>query len=183
MRVISGSARGLKLKAPEGMNTRPTTDRIKESLFNIIAAELYDICFADLFAGSGAIGIEALSRGAKKAYFSDSNRKSAEIIKDNLSRARLADKAEVFCCDYSQALSRIKANDDKIDIAFLDPPYNKGLAVRALEEIVRLELLSDDGFIIVEQAAEEPAIDVAGLKTTRVKDYKTTKMTYLCKEI
>ena len=183
MRVISGTARGLKLKAPEGMNTRPTTDRIKESLFNIIAPDLYDICFADLFAGSGAIGIEALSRGARKAYFSDTSRESIGVINDNLSRARLGDRAAVMCCDCIRALERIRADGEKIDIAFLDPPYNKGLAVTVLESIVRLDLLADDGYIIVEQAAQEAAINVAGLKTTRVKDYKTTKMTYLCKEI
>ena len=182
MRVISGTARGLKLKAPEGLNTRPTTDRIKESLFNIIAADLYDICFVDLFSGSGSIGIEALSRGAHKAYFCDNNAKSIAVIKDNIKRAHLEDKAVVMQCGFLQALVRIKAAGDKIDIAFLDPPYNTVLAVQALEHIVSLDLLNDDGYIIVEQAAQEPAIEVSGLMTARVKDYKTTKMTYLIKQ-
>ena len=182
MRVISGTARGLKLKAPEGMNTRPTTDRIKESLFNIIAPDLYDICFLDLFSGSGSMGIEALSRGAAKAYFSDNNRKSISVINDNISRAHLSDKAVVMQCDFLQALQRIKAAGDKIDIAFLDPPYNTDLAVRAMESIVRLDLLSDGGYIIAEQAQGEPDIDIDGLAVTRVKDYKTTKMTFLSKK-
>lgn len=182
MRVISGTARGLKLKAPDGLNTRPTTDRIKESLFNIIAAGLYDICFVDLFSGSGSIGIEALSRGARKAYFCDNNAKSIAVINDNIGRARLADKAVVMQCGYLQALERIRAAGDKIDIAFLDPPYNTGLVRGALEAIVRLDLLADDGFIIAEQAASEPELNINGLVVTRVKDYKTTKMTYLAKE-
>ncbi len=179
MRVISGTARGLKLKAPEGMNTRPTTDRIKESLFNIIAADLYDICFLDLFSGSGSIGIEALSRGAKKAYFCDNNAKSIAVIKDNIKRAHVDDRAVVMHCGFLQALEQIKTAGDKIDIAFLDPPYNTELAVKALENIVRLGLLNDDGYIIAEQAADEPELNIDGLAVKRVKDYKTTKMTYL----
>ncbi|MBQ6554015.1 MAG: 16S rRNA (guanine(966)-N(2))-methyltransferase RsmD [Firmicutes bacterium] len=179
MRVISGSARGLKLKAPDGLNTRPTTDRIKESLFNIIAADLFDICFLDLFGGSGGIGIEALSRGARKAYFADSSRKSIDIINDNLKRARLDDKAVVLNCDFRQALSRIKAEGEKFDIIFLDPPYNTTLAADAARLITELGLLADDGYIIAEQAADEPELLIDGLKVLRVKDYKTTKMTFL----
>ena len=140
MRVISGSARGLKLKAPEGLNTRPTTDRIKESLFNIIAADLYDICFLDLFGGSGGIGIEALSRGARKAYFADSSRKSIDIINDNLKRARLDSKAVVMNCDFRQALNRIKAEGEKFDIVFLDPPYNTTLAADAAGSEFRTDI-------------------------------------------
>lgn len=179
MRVISGSARGLKLKAPEGLNTRPTTDRIKESLFNIIAADLYDICFLDLFGGSGGIGIEALSRGARKAYFADSSRKSIDIINDNLKRARLDSKAVVMNCDFRQALNRIKAEGEKFDIVFLDPPYNTTLAADAAGLITELGLLAEDGYIIAEQAADEPELKIDGLRVLRVKDYKTTKMTFL----
>ncbi len=179
MRVISGSARGLKLKAPEGMNTRPTTDRIKESLFNIIAADLYDICFLDLFGGSGGIGIEALSRGARKAYFADSSRKSIEIINDNLKRARLVDRAVVLNCDFRQALNRIKAMGDRFDIVFLDPPYNTTLAADAAKLIAQLGLMNENGYIIAEQAADEPLLEIEGYELLRVKDYKTTKMTFL----
>ncbi len=183
MRVISGSARGLKLKAPDGLHTRPTTDRIKESLFNIIAAELYDIYFLDLFGGSGAIGIEALSRGAKKAYIADNNRQSIQVIKENLKKARFDDRAVVFGCDYAQALERIKNEGVRFDIIFLDPPYGKGLAAAAMQKIVGLGLLASDGFIIAEQAAEEPDIVVKGLEIFRVKDYKTTKMTFFRSDI
>lgn len=182
MRVISGSARGLKLKAPEGMDTRPTTDRIKESLFNIIAPDLYDAVFLDLFGGSGAIGIEALSRGAKKAYIADNSRKSIAVINDNLKRARLEDKAVVMQCDFMQALDRIKALGESFDIIFLDPPYNTDMAAMAINKIAQSALLKDDGYIIAEQAANEPEINADGLKITRIKDYKVTKMTYLSKE-
>ena len=132
-----------------------------------------------MFGGSGAIGIEALSRGAKKAWFADSSRQSVNIIKDNIKRARLEDKAEVLCCDYMQALERIKAEGVVFDMIFLDPPYGKGLAETAMDAIVRLGLLKEDGCIIAEQAAEEPEISVRGLEVYRIKDYKTTKMTFL----
>ena len=179
MRVISGTARGLKLKAPEGMNTRPTTDRIKESLFNIIAADLYDICFLDLFGGSGSIGIEALSRGAKKAYFADSSRQSISVIKENIKKARFEDRAVVLSCDHSRALEQIKRTGDVFDIIFLDPPYGKGLVEDALKKIVSLGLIKEEGYIIAEQAADEEPLLIDGLEILRIKDYKTTKMTFL----
>ena len=125
MRVISGSARGHKLKAPEGLTTRPTTDRIKESLFNIIAGDLYQCKFLDLFSGSGAMGIEALSRGADKAVFVDKDRKSISIINDNLKATRLDNKAQVLNCDVSTAVSKLKSLNEKFDIIFMDPPYGK----------------------------------------------------------
>ena len=107
MRVIAGSARRLTLKTIEGMDTRPTTDRIKETLFNMIQNDIYGCTFLDLFSGSGAIGIEALSRGAKEAVFVEKNPKAADCIRDNLKAARLADKATLLNCDISDALKRI----------------------------------------------------------------------------
>ena len=103
MRVISVSARGLKLKAPKGLNTRPTADRIKESLFNIIANDLYDINFLDIFSGSGGIGTEALSRGAAEAVFIDSSKESADVISENLKAARLYDRARIIKSDVFSA--------------------------------------------------------------------------------
>lgn len=182
MRVISGSARGLKLKAPEGLNTRPTTDRIKESLFNIIAADLYDSVFLDLFSGSGAIGIEALSRGARKAVMVDSDFKSIKVIKANLKAARVENRAEVLTCDVSSAISNIGKRNDKFDIIFMDPPYNRDFIKNTLEYIVKADILSDEGYIIAEQSQEDDVPDVKGLNVFRVKDYKVTKMTFLEKE-
>lgn len=180
MRVISGSARGHKLKAPEGLTTRPTTDRIKESLFNIIAGDLYQCKFLDLFSGSGAMGIEALSRGADKAVFVDKDRKSISIINDNLKATRLDNKAQVLNCDVSTAVFKLKSLNEKFDIIFMDPPYNKGFVESTLTYIAKAGILADDGYIIAEQSQEDSIPQVQGLEVFRIKDYKITKMTFLC---
>lgn len=179
MRVISGSARGLKLKSPEGLNTRPTADRIKESLFNIISPYIYDCSFLDLFSGSGSIGIEALSRGAKDATFVDFNKDSINIIKQNISLSRLEQKSTVYNLDVSNAINTLSKNNQKFDIIFLDPPYNKGLLLPTLKKIEQLDLLKDDGFIICEQHINEPEISLDKLYTYRTKEYKITKMVFL----
>ena len=179
MRVISGSARGLKLKAPEGLNTRPTTDRIKESLFNILAYDLYEINFLDLFSGSGAIGIEALSRGADKAVFVDSSNESVAVIEENLKFTRLRDKAEIIKSDAMTAISKLKSKDIKFDIIFMDPPYNKEFVENTLKAIYDARLIADRGFIVAEQSIEDELPDIEGLNVFRVKEYRTTKMTFL----
>ena len=181
MRVISGSARGLKLKAPEGLSTRPTTDRIKESLFNIISADLYDCRFLDLFSGSGAIGTEALSRGAECAVMVDADFKSINIINDNVKAARVQDRAEVIKGDVVSAIKKLGLRGDKFDIIFMDPPYNKGLVQTTVQAIANADILCDDGFIIAEQSQEDDLPDINGLDIFRVKDYKVTKMTFLQK--
>lgn len=183
MRVISGSARGRKLKAPEGLTTRPTTDRIKESLFNIIAADLYECRFLDLFSGSGSMGIEAISRGAKKAVFVDNNRNSVAVINENIKATRFEERAEVMNCDVSNAIARLGSLGEKFDIIFMDPPYNKGLVESALTYIVKENILADDGYIIAEQSQEDKIPEVQGLEVFRIKDYKITKMTFLSSTI
>jgi 16S rRNA (guanine(966)-N(2))-methyltransferase RsmD len=182
MRVISGQARGLKLKAPEGLETRPTTDRIKESFFNIISQELYDADFLDLFSGSGSIGIEALSRGSASAVFVDAGNQSIEIIKDNLSRARLTDKAEVIKGNVLSVIDSLGAKGKQFDIIFMDPPYSMGLVEASLDAIRKANILKDNGFIVAEQSVTEPELKPAGFEVFRIKDYKrTTKMTFLKK--
>ncbi|MGN1318147.1 MAG: 16S rRNA (guanine(966)-N(2))-methyltransferase RsmD [Lachnospirales bacterium] len=182
MRVISGSARGLKLKAPEGLTTRPTTDRIKESLFNIIAADIYDCRFLDLFSGSGAIAIEALSRGAKGAVLVDADFKSIKVINDNLKAARVSDRAEVIKSSCVLAINKLSLRKDKFDIIFMDPPYNKNFVNDTLNAIVKGDILSDDGFIICEMAIDDEIEPIKGLEISRIKDYKITKMTFLVRE-
>ncbi len=180
MRVISGQARGLKLKAPEGMETRPTTDRIKESFFNIISPDLYDASFLDLFSGSGGIGIEALSRGASYAVFVDNSQKSIDVIKDNLIRSRLNDKAKVMKDNVLSAIAALGTEGKKFDIIFMDPPYGKGLTEAVLQAIVNACILCDGGYIVAEQSVDEAELNIDGLSVYRIKDYKrTTKMTFL----
>ncbi len=178
MRVISGTARGLKLKAPEGLSTRPTADRIKESLFNIISNELYDISFLDLFSGSGAIGIEALSRGAKECFFVDYDKKSIDIINENIEKARLKDKATVYNMTCIEAINKLANFNKQFDIIFLDPPYDKGLLKPVLTEIAKKDILKENGFIICEQHIDEE-IEVEEFFVYRVKEYKITKMVFL----
>ena len=150
MRVISGEARGKKLVALEGLNTRPTLDRVKESLFNILQFDIADKNFLDLFAGSGAIGIEALSRGAKSATFCDNSIDAIKIIKENVKNTRCIDRANIINKDYISALQYLADKKEKFDIIYLDPPYKTELANIALDRIMNLELLSKDGIIIIE---------------------------------
>ncbi len=178
MRVISGSARGHKLKAPKGLTTRPTTDRIKESLFNILAPDIYGCRFLDLFSGSGAIGIEALSRGAERAVFVDSDRNSLSVIKDNISAVKLEKKAEVIGCDVRTAIMRLSSDKALFDIIFMDPPYKKGYTQETLTYIAEQNILAPDGYIVAEISSEEEIPSSDGLELKRIKDYKTTKMVF-----
>lgn len=180
MRVIAGSARRLPLKTPEGIDTRPTTDRIKETLFNILSPNLYDCRFLDLFAGSGGIGIEALSRGAAEAVFVDNSAKAAACIKENLKFTRLEERAVFLRMDVLSALSRLEG-EKSFDYIFMDPPYGKELERKTLEYLAGSELLTEEGLVIAE-AAKQTSFDYArkiGWNIVREKVYKTNKHVFL----
>ena len=147
MRVISGIAKGTKLKTIENISTRPTLDRVKESLFNILQDKIKDAVVLDLFAGSGALGIEALSRKSKRAYFCDKNPEAIKVVKENLNKTNLINKAIILNCDYANAIKRI---EEKLSIVFLDPPYKLDLAVKSIKELLRCDLLTQDSLIIIE---------------------------------
>lgn len=149
MRVISGKARGTKLSSIESLSTRPTLDRVKESLFNIIQNNLRDAVVLDLFAGSGQLGIEALSRGADKAYLCDINRDAVKMIKQNLEKTKLKDKAVVINEDYKRALRTLNTNE-KFDIIFIDPPYKEDIAVDSIIDIIHESRLKENGIMIIE---------------------------------
>jgi len=152
MRIISGAARGTKLYTLEGENTRPTLDRVKEPLFSIIQCNIKDSIVLDLFAGSGALALEALSRGAKKAILCDKSYEAIEIIKKNIEKTHLEDKTKVLCMDYKKCLDSIQ---EKLDLIFIDPPYKLDIAVKAIEKILEKKLLSEDGLIILETDEEK----------------------------
>lgn len=179
MRVIAGTAKGHKLKAPKGMDTRPTTDKIKETLFNIISQDIYDSNFLDLYSGTGAIGIEALSRGAKKAVFVDKSHICKMIIEDNLIHTKLKDKGIIYQIDVSKGLDILKEKDEKFDIIFMDPPYWDNNIEKILEKIVRLNLISPIGYIIVEHSSEKDIQNLYRLQIWKEKVFKTTRMTFL----
>lgn len=169
MRVVSGKVRGLQLKTIESDATRPTKDMVKEALFSIIMTKTPDALFLDLFAGSGAIGIEALSRGAKKAYFSDNNIECIKIIQENLAKAKMLEDSIVLCEDYLNMLDKIK--EVKFDIIFVDPPYNKGLGIKAIERISTYDLLKIDGVLVYETDENEQIPNTIG-RYERFKDKK-----------
>ena len=180
MRVIAGSARSLKLKTLEGLDTRPTTDRIKETLFNIIGPTIYDSIFLDLFSGSGGIGIEALSRGAKEAVFVENNPKAMRCIKDNLRFTRLESRAATMTADVMNALYRSRAKRYLISF-FMDPPYDRGLEKKVLEYLSGSDLVYDDTTIIVEASKETDFsyVEDLGFSIIREKIYKTNKHMFI----
>jgi len=167
MRVISGSARGTVLHSIEDISTRPTLDRVKESLFNIIQNYIEDTTVLDLFAGSGAIGIEFLSRRAKQVYFCDKSSKAVAMIEKNLKKTKLKEKAIVYNKDYIDCINTVK--NIKFDIIFLDPPYKEEFALDAIEKISNLQLLKDDGIIIIE--TDEPERDINRINNMNI-NYK-----------
>ena len=180
MRVISGSANRHRLVTPKGLKVRPTTDRIKETLFNILAPRIVDIRMLDLFAGSGAIGIEALSRGAASCVFVDNDRDSMHCIKENLESCRLADRAQTVFSDATRAVSGLKAQGRKFDIIFMDPPYGRELEKEVLYAM-RDSLLAEDGLIIVEAEADTDFgyLEELGLTAVRVKEYGSNKHIFI----
>ena len=150
MRVISGNSRGKKLIALDSKNTRPTLDRVKEALFSKIQYELQDAIVLDLFAGTGALGIEALSRGAKEAVFCDKAPEAIKVIKQNVENTRNLEKSIIINKDYSLVLEKMQKLNKKFDIVFLDPPYKTNFAIEGLKKIIMSNLLTEDGIIIIE---------------------------------
>ena len=173
MRVITGSARGRKLLTLPGDDVRPTTDKVKESVFNIIQFAVPGSSFLDLFAGSGQIGIEALSRGASKATFVDSGKASIEIIKKNLASTGLGEKSSVIQLDSLVFLGRC---GEKFDIVYLDPPYGTGLLQGALQRLN--PLLSENGIVLCESPSDETLDDSFGsLRKEKEYHYGKLKLT------
>lgn len=182
MRVIAGSARRIQLKTLEGMKTRPTTDRIKETLFNMIDPWIADCDFLDLFAGSGGIGIEALSRGAREAVFVEQSEAAIKVIRENLDRTRLTERAVCIKAEVPSGLRRLSGR--KFDYIFMDPPYRKRLEMEALAVIRELALLREDGMVIVEAAMETEFdfLSSLGYRLVKEKRYKTNKHLFLERE-
>ena len=172
MRVITGKARGINLKTPEGLQTRPTADRVKEALFSSIQFDIPGTRVLDLFGGTGQLGIEALSRGAKSATFVDASNTACNLIRENLKRTRLQEESRVICSDYLAFLGRCS---EKYDIIFLDPPYAEVFLENALNRITEIDILQSGGIIITERPLEkELSMDFPGY--SRSKDYKYGKV-------
>lgn len=181
MRVIAGTARSMPLKAPAGMDTRPTQDRIKETLFNVLQNDIPGCVFVDIFSGSGGIGIEAISRGARKAYFIENNQKALACIQENLQFTKFADKSVVLKQDAVMALHNIY--EKEVDIIFMDPPYEKELEKTVLPILAGMKYVTEDTIIIVEQTlrADFDYVEELGFEVVKEKRYKTNKHIFLKK--
>lgn len=179
LRVISGKVRGLKLDTPKNEDVRPTTDRVKESLFNIINSYIMDSNVLDLFAGTGSLGIECLSRGASSATFVDVSKDSINIVKSNIKKARVENQSTILNLDFKNAIDRLKAQNSKFDVIFMDPPYYKNMFIDALANIDNANLLAEDGIIIVEHDTKDKFEDKIGrLEKTKEKKYGNTTLTF-----
>ena len=180
MRVIGGRAKRLQLKTLEGMDTRPTTDRIKETLFNMIDPWIADCDFLDLFAGSGGIGIEAASRGAKEVVFVEKNPKAAACIRENLAFTKLAEDGKLLNMDVLQALRSLEGKG-VFDIIFMDPPYNNELERQVLEYLKDSTVADKNTLIIVEADLQTDFsyVESLGYRQLRSKEYKTNKHVFL----
>lgn len=183
MRVIAGTARSMPLKTVPGNDTRPTTDRIKETLFNILQTDIYGSNFLDLYAGSGSIGIEALSRGASQAVFVENAKVAVKCINDNLKFTKLDSKAKVFEQDVVSAINKMNGNY-LFDIVFMDPPYNNNYEMDVLTSLKNSSIIDNKTIIIIEEAldADLSYIDSIGFKIYREKNYKTNKHVFLTLE-
>lgn len=185
MRVIAGKARRTQLVTPEGLNTRPTTDRIKETLFNMINSELYDCRFLDLFSGSGGIGIEALSRGACFCTFVENNSSALSCIRQNLKKTRMEEQSQVINMDVLQAVKSMQAKGEQpYDFIFMDPPYNHLYEKEVLMALKDTDLVDEYTTIIIEASLETETeyIEDTGFYIDKIKEYKTNKHIFVSKK-
>lgn len=179
MRVISGVAKGTKLNSIDDLSTRPTLDRVKEPLFSIIQIYLQEAEVLDLFAGSGALGIEALSRGSKNCIFCDKSVKSIQMLKENIKKTRMEDKCKIVNKDYKKCLEQL---DKAFNIIFIDPPYKLDIGVDAIKRIINLKLLAKDGIIILETDEEErelKELETIDLEIYDVRKYGRVRLIFL----
>ena len=181
MRVISGTAKGTKLNSIESLSTRPTLDRVKEPLFSIIQNYIEEANVLDLFAGSGALGIETLSRGASKCIFCDKSYDSIKILKQNLEKTRLEEKSIIINKDYKKCIENIK--QEKFDIIFIDPPYKMNIAVDSIKLILKYNLFAKDGIIILETDEEQRDLNelelINELEVKDVRKYGRVRLIFL----
>ena len=180
MRIIAGTARSLPLRAPEGLDTRPTSDQIKETLFNMLQYDIPGCYFLDLFAGSGQMGLESLSRGGEYSVFVENNRKAAKCIEENIAFTKFDKQARLMISDAVSALYTLEGKY-KFDIIFMDPPYKKDLEKEVLKYLSTSSLLKEDTIIITEASVETDFayVEELGFEITKYKKYKTNAHIFL----
>ncbi len=182
MRIISGEYKGKKLKPPKNKFIRPTSDRVKEAVFNILGSKVLDSLFLDLFAGTGSMGIEALSRGASRAVFVDNNNSSLKIIRENLEMTKLLNKSEIINDSCLNCVNKLKHKYEKFDIIYMDPPYNMENIIQLLEIVINQGLLDREGVLLLEHSKnkqfDERVNDLIKVKQKRYGDTCISFYTY-----
>lgn len=182
MRVISGIRRGKKLTAPPGLDTRPTLDRVKQKMFDCIQFEVAGRTVLDLFAGSGQLGLEALSRGAEKCHFNDGSRSVCDIIRKNISECGFEKNAVVTCNLYNECVTMLKRSKNTFSLVLLDPPFHKGLIDQALTALLSADLLNEDAILVCEFASDEQITVPEGLSVWKSKKCGEVSFMVLQKE-
>ena len=177
MRIVAGKNKGNILKSPKDLSVRPTSEKVREALFDILGTSVRETCFLDLFAGTGAVGIEALSRGAKKAIFIEKEQKCIKIIKENLEKTENSQNAVVYKIDFLSGLKLLARKDYLLDYIFLDPPYSRGLVNISLLEISNLPILRKSGWIIAQHYKKEKVME--NLSNLRLFDQRRYGECYL----
>lgn len=181
MRIIAGEAGGRRLATPKGTHIRPVLDQVKESIFNILF-DVQNLRVLDLFAGTGSIGLEAVSRGAGKAVFVDNDREAISIIRENIKRCRFEKKTNLVPRHIDIAIKMLSKKNEKFDLIFIDPPYLKGLVVSTINKVFESGLLAEDGLIITEHHPKEPVRNLAkGIEISDQRKYGQTMITFLKK--
>lgn len=183
MRIISGTARGRRLKSPEGNKIRPTSDRVKESIFNMLAFQLPGKKVLDLFAGTGNLGLEALSRGAVHATFVDVDREAQKLIMHNIKLLGFEERARVCHMDSFEAVRRMGLKKEKFDIIFIDPPYKEGLYEEIIETVIKGDIIENDGYMVIEHPSAVKLDEVYwSLQMIKNRKYGNTTVTIYKKE-
>ena len=181
MRVIAGKARRMTLVTPEGNDVRPTTDRIKETLFNILQNDIYDSSFLDLFSGSGGIGIEAISRGASDVVLVEKSKESLRCIEQNLEHTGFNEDAEILPMDVLQAIRNLSKRNKRFDFVFMDPPYEHDMEIPVLEALDRYEIVDGSSIVIIETSLRTDPSDfnICNFSVDRIKKFKTNQHIFL----
>jgi len=180
MRIITGCAKGAKLKAPSGLDTRPTADRVKESVFNILGDIVVDACVLDIFAGTGNLGLEALSRGAKTGVFVDNNKESIAVITENAHHTKLFERTEIYKNDVYRSLELFSQKGRTFDLIFCDPPYKRGFIQGVLEKLNSYPIIAPQGVVVIEHSRDEKIADEwENLQLRRTEKYGTTLISFL----
>ena len=179
MRVVAGTKKGRELAAPKGRGTRPTLAKVKEAMFGMIQFDVEGASVLDLFSGSGALGIEALSRGAARAVFCDADRQAAGVVRANLAKLELEGVSTLYCCDALALLNVLEAEGSKFDIVLLDPPYETELASKALALLCEKELLSEGALILCEHSRDNPPAVPGACAARKAKKYGDSYVTLI----